>query len=615
MRLPRKNRFTLLGCLLLFMGLVYASYRMTTLNEHILKPVFFVTQDTGSLTPQQAMQQIRREVATVQNGFFNPGFTKTIWWLYLPAPIQRNLYLQIANPHINQIRMYEMEAAEWNEVYHSGDFYPYSPRILDDPDFWYPLSMSPNGLLIRVDKKGESLQVPLRLVPERELPGYLSDQKLLFGIFLGWFLFLVMLNLFLWGSLKDNIHLFYILYLTASGMWIFCNWGLGFRYLWPEAMEFSTKSRPIFANLSFLFMLELCKRFFTLPDQKPLYQKSIAALQGLLIFFTAALWLMNTNKVGTAVRYTYLTGTNLLWLASMVLILLYIRKNYRIQKVLTLFFLSAISILTLFIVIILFSQYSGGADWVFFVNKYGSALGLLAESTVLSFGLTQRYNQYKQEKEMAHQALEKAKMEVADKVIQTQEEERHRLARELHDGLGGLLGGIRISGHHKLGNHVAEQQWLGEQLDQAINDLRNIAHDLMPVNLQELGLSTILEKTISRWNMGDDFIVRLNSELENRYPLAIEAGIYRIVSELMHNIKKHAAATEVYIGLWEDKKTDHLTLLVEDNGIGFDPDKGEGLGWKNIRYRVEYMNGKVAIDSNTKGTTIIIEIPLLHERE
>jgi signal transduction histidine kinase len=90
--------------------------------------------------------------------------------------------------------------------------------------------------------------------------------------------------------------------------------------------------------------------------------------------------------------------------------------------------------------------------------------------------------------------------------------------------------------------------------------------------------------------------------------LAVEAGLYRIVSELIHNVKKHAQATEVYISLWEEKNNDIITLLVEDNGVGFIPNQSEGIGLKNIKYRVEYLNGKILIDSNTKGTSIVIEI-------
>lgn len=108
--------------------------------------------------------------------------------------------------------------------------------------------------------------------------------------------------------------------------------------------------------------------------------------------------------------------------------------------------------------------------------------------------------------------------------------------------------------------------------------------------------------------MGDELKVHYNSSIQQRYPLRTEAALYRIVLELMHNIKKHADATEVNIEIWEEEKTQRLTLLVEDNGKGFEAGKEEGIGWKSIRQRVQYMEGKINIDSSHRGTTVIIEI-------
>ena len=83
--------------------------------------------------------------------------------------------------------------------------------------------------------------------------------------------------------------------------------------------------------------------------------------------------------------------------------------------------------------------------------------------------------------------------------------------------------------------------------------------------------------------------------------------------ELLHNIKKHAQATEVNIEIWEDEKLKKLTLLVEDNGKGFDTSKEEGIGWKSIRQRVQYMGGKVNLDSSHLGSTVILEISMENE--
>jgi signal transduction histidine kinase len=370
----------------------------------------------------------------------------------------------------------------------------------------------------------------------------------------------------------------------------------------------ASKARPIFSSTSFILILELSRRYFTLNEKKPLYNGFTRVLQIMLLLLLGIFIFSNITIANEWFRYLTLSFANVLWLLSMLTVLVFIFKSYKNAKALSLFYLAAFMAHTVFSILIILSQYNVQDSWVFFINKYGSAIGILANSTILSFGLTQRYNFYKKERELAQKQLDLERSLYADRLIQTQEEERSRLARELHDGLGGLLGSIRIGAFNKLKQEPISQHWLDNQLSEAIEDLRNIAHDLMPVSLPEKGLVAILEKTVARWNLSNEFNTHFDCSLTKRYPLAVEAGIYRIVSELIHNVKKHAQATEVYISLWEEKNSDNITLLVEDNGIGFTLNQSEGIGLKNIRYRVEYLNGKILIDSNTKGTSIVIEI-------
>lgn len=604
------------GAIMLFLLILFGAYNLTNFSARLTKPAFFVTPDSTNYTPTLAAKQLALKREKITDGFFNAGFTKTAWWLMVTVDPTEKSWLQVANPHINDIRIYEQEMGQgnWREVYQSGDYYPYEQRILDDPDFWFPVEPATKTYLMRIDKQGESLNIPLRLVRESSLAPYLSDRTFFNGVFLGWIFLLLILNAFLWISLKDNIHLFYILYVGFSMMWIISQWGIGFRYFWPEWTSFTSKSRPVFSNIAYIFMLELTARFFTIPNTQPLYTRTIRVIQFLLLASSIFLLYADIPTSTALSRYIFLTSMNIIWIAALVLIILFIWKSYKKQKELSLFFLAALGFFSFYVFLLLLSQYNIGGDWMFFANMYGSPVGFLGESTILSFGLSQRYNFYKKERELAMQALEKEKREVADKIIQTQEEERNRLARELHDGLGGLLGGIRIGAHHRLKPYPEQQDWIAEQLDLAVNDLRNIAHDLMPVQLQEQGLNRILEKTMARWDAGEELKIQYNSDIKSRYPLRTEAGLYRIVLELMHNIKKHAAATEVNIEIWEDEKTKRLTLMVEDNGKGFDVNKAEGLGWKSIRQRVQYMNGKINLDTSHLGTTVIIEISMEHEK-
>ena len=607
--MKRSNKQTaIIFSLLLFTGLVHWIYTITQAKENYQEPVIYVLADEPKTTPQKALEALLIKKDSILNGFFNPGFTQNKWWVYIRTNQQGGNYLQIANPHINKINIYSVNNHLIKLSFQSGDYYKFKQRELNDPDFWFKIPNNTQAILIEVDKKGESLDLPIRFVEEKEMIQYLSDQKMAYGIFVGWMIFLVLLNLFLWVSLRDNIHFFYILFVSSSALWVIANWGLGFQYIWPNYPEMASKARPIFSTTSFILILELSRRYFTSIEKKTLYNGFSRVLQLLLLLLLVIFISSNITLANEWIRYLTLSIANVLWLLSMITVLFFIFKSYKNAKALSLFYLAAFMAHAVFSILIILSQYNVQDNWIFFINKYGSAIGILANSTILSFGLTQRYNYYKKEREQAQQQLDLERSIYADRLIQAQEEERSRLARELHDGLGGLLGSIRIGAFNKLKQDPTNQLWIDTQLSEAIEDLRNIAHDLMPVNLPEKGLVAILEKTVARWNLSNEFKTHLNCTLITKYPLAVEAGLYRIVSELIHNVKKHAQATEVYISLWEEKNSEKITLLVEDNGIGFIPNQSEGIGLKNIRYRVEYLNGKILIDSNTKGTSIVIEI-------
>ena len=609
-----KKSLVAIAVALLFLLITVGVYKITKVSDGVIKPTLTVVPDDGIQTPSQVFEKINKAGKIIPNGFFNPGFSQTAWWIYVATKDYSNDYLQIINPHINTVSIYTVQQNKVALAYESGDYFPFKKRQLADPDFWFKIPTNQDGLLIKVNKSGESIIVPIQIVPEQTMPIQLASQNAVYGFFAGWLLFLVMFNLFLWVSLKDNIHFFYILYITMSALWLISNWGIAFQYLWPNQMAFSNKSRPIFACLSILFILELTKRFFTSPNEKPIYKNWVLGLQLLLAVLSGCILFANIPMLKSEVRAIFLTLTNIIWLASLFLVVFYIYKSYKKFKNLAIFFVMAISALFFFTVLNIIAQFNVQANWVNFTNKFGSAIGILAESTILSFGLSRRYDFYKQEKEAATLALETEKSLLADKLIQAQEEERSRLARELHDGLGGQLGGIRIGAFHKLKQSAQTQSWLDKQLEEAINDLRNITHDLMPVNLIEKGLVAILEKTVARWNASNDFVIQLDCSVQQRYPINVEVSIYRIANELLYNAKKHASATAVFISLWEDHKTNTITLMVEDNGGGFNPNKTDGIGWKNIRHRVQYLGGHISIDSNNNGSTIIIEFVLPSNR-
>jgi signal transduction histidine kinase len=245
----------------------------------------------------------------------------------------------------------------------------------------------------------------------------------------------------------------------------------------------------------------------------------------------------------------------------------------------------------------------------------GSAATLLIISLLL-------YGNYKNKQKLQQQRineLEKEKQLMAtEAVLKGEEKERTRLAQDLHDGLGGMLSGIKYSFNTMKGNLIMtpENEQAFERsmdmLDSSIKELRRVAHNMMPEALVKFGLDTALRDFCNDINQSGALTVNYQSiGMEGEMIEQTTAiTIYRIVQELINNTMKHAAAKHA---IAQVSKTDgRFSITVEDDGNGFDTsvlNAAKGIGWSNIRSRVEFLKGKLDINSQPgKGTSVLIEL-------
>jgi len=209
------------------------------------------------------------------------------------------------------------------------------------------------------------------------------------------------------------------------------------------------------------------------------------------------------------------------------------------------------------------------------------------------------------------------------KVLTSQEEERTRLARELHDAIGqsltaiimttnaveGSLPDSLVTGKEKLTNvrNIAAQ---------SLQDLRNLIFDLRPEILDDLGLALALRSQVQKYLEPAGVEVRLRATgLKDELPAEVERAVFRVVQEAITNIARHAQASEAYISL--TKKDNRLVVRIEDNGLGFDPDQvrnGQRQVWglQGMEERITLLGGKFYVGSKPgHGALILAEVPLV----
>lgn len=200
-------------------------------------------------------------------------------------------------------------------------------------------------------------------------------------------------------------------------------------------------------------------------------------------------------------------------------------------------------------------------------------------------------------------------------MIEGQEAERSRIAKDLHDGLGGLLSTVKahfsnIQSEIQKIEKINVYNRANELVDEACDEVRRISHNLMPGALRLEGLKTAVEHLGQEMSVAHSFTVRVETiGMENRMEESKEIFVYRIIQEALNNIIKHADATDVLVQLSETESEYHF--IVEDDGKGFDPLQIQsGLGLKSIQSRVDYLKGNLDIDTKEGvGTTLSWHIP------
>lgn len=247
----------------------------------------------------------------------------------------------------------------------------------------------------------------------------------------------------------------------------------------------------------------------------------------------------------------------------------------------------------------------------------GAALAILLIGIL---GYVNYANRQKLQQQRIAELETQQQLTATEAVLKGEEQERTRLAKDLHDGLGGMLSGIKFSLSTVKGNLVmtpdnarAFERSI-DMLDSSIKEMRRVAHNMMPEALVKFGLDTALKDFC--YHITQTGVIKVNYQSIDTASLHITQTtaitIYRIVQELINNTIKHATAQNAIVQL--SKVGNVLNITVEDDGKGFNPNtlqQPAGMGWSNIQNRITFLNGSVDIQSQPgNGTSVFIEVPV-----
>lgn len=256
--------------------------------------------------------------------------------------------------------------------------------------------------------------------------------------------------------------------------------------------------------------------------------------------------------------------------------------------------------------------------WARITANQGAVIIENARTHERSVQLNEEIRREMAEKERLASVIEAQKDDHLRELVETQDNERKRIASDLHDSLGSMLSTVklRLNGlqddfEEKVPEKLSRFKDTVNMLDEAIDELRQISHNMLPVSLRRFGLRAALETFVAQVNSSRQLDARLQIlGPERRLPEETEVAIYRICQELVQNVIRHANASLVTIQIIDHSDT--LNIIVEDNGKGMrKEDIVKGFGFSTIQSKVNLLRGSFEIESQPgKGFMVLVDLPV-----
>ena len=605
----KKIQLTFLTVFIFLVSLAQQSEKVIVLDENISSVNLntytynYATIDTG-LTIDKVIDQ---EFKYLPTGI-NVGVNDKIQWakynIENPTDSSKEMYIYFPYNHINKINVYTLYNKEIKRVKYTGTFYNYKDKDIDSRGYPVLLKLKPGQTTVFV--KVEHLYLPLKgisfLLTEQKLRETIAKSENVIWLWRGVFIFALFITLVLFIAIKSKSFLYY--FLLNLGVLIFFASEIGAFFVFFDTDTLDTIiDIKQFANIIILIFFPLFINEMT--PVKALLPKLWKVMFG-AIFLTPILWLICLIP---SVKYTYFlffTTHVFISLSGIVFLLqlyfLFVAYRNKMKNALTMFIAYGFYVAAVFTNVILpdLGVVENSLE-VYNSFIYGSLFEIIMFMSILGRETLSVFKERAAllEKQKNHQA------EIIRAIVESQEKERNNVGRELHDMIGGNISVIKqqVDKNNAL---------LMSVIEKTIESVRNLSHGLVTPLIKDDEFVDEIHELCMLLSNAD---LKVESHFHNWTKIqdADKAThIYRIIQELLQNTVKHSYAKKVLVQFILNKEGE-LTIMYEDDGIGFDYDKAyknKGLGIINIANRIKLIGASIIYDTQKgrKGTTVIINL-------
>lgn len=525
--------------------------------------------------------------------------------------------LKINNPHLNEIILINQQG---DTLYKTGDRYQFSSRPVYFWEFVFPITLPENSkdsIIVYLDKRGEPLSFHALLMTGKDYPKIHDAHLYFYSSFVSVSLFLLFAFVFLGFYKKESRHFLFAGFIFVSAGWALNERGIFFQYIWPNNTALQERSDTFFATPSLgllLFVLYFNEVYKNIIGQKI---KAITILFLVFLTIRTVLIFFIPSFTESIILKVYTLNVSNGIVIFMTLFFIFNLLRWGVNRIL---FLDTLGFVIYFSYLLKLALRQNNIDFVLTERFHGFAYPLMQTLTIGVFSVSNYLklrSDRKRKLEIENEVYLQREKEVAEKIIEVQENERESIGRNIHDQVGGLLAAAKIKLQTlKLKANNTETSKEIENIITILNnsseEIYHIIDELVPPIMIGKDIKSIIDSRIE--------ILRLSNKINFKIDIPsivldpkITLKIYRIVSELVTNSIKHSECKNIIIQF--QKHSDYFSLDYIDDGIGFDSNSKRNHGINNIESRVKFVNGTIDLFSMPGKTHYAIQIPVVENEK
>lgn len=558
-----------------------------------------------------------------ENAIFNKGITNCSYWLAVTikntTPDKQKLLWSFYNNGLS-FSFYELKngallylkKASMHELI---DKRPYPVRSISFP--FYLNQNETRVLFVKVSPTiNGNVYFPTDITDVEDYLLYEVDFSFLLGKYFGIFLFALFVNLCMFSILKERIYLFNSLYIIL--VMFFQLSDFHFDSLQMKSSIFipwSYINKAIFISIGLYFYIKIFQIFTDQKTEHPQLFKILSKFNIFLILSSITV-LVLTQLLIDDNKWIYYLNIFIYVINNIGFGLLFLFLIYGLIKTKKYFIFFTISSVILIYGWFAFLFNTFNIIRLPIISPGNIINGFVIEISFLTIFMVYKY---KSEKEIySKQIINKINQNeiLTQKLLEIQESERNAIAQNLHDEIGSALTGLRLllqNNFSKATIKADEQEKILLIVKEIYQKVRTITYQLKPKELENNSFNEVIEEHVNFYKKNIDSVqLEFISNLDDTFRIRdeVEIQVYRIIIEILSNAFKHSSASKITLQLLLDNGI--LIIMLEDDGLGFNVAKVQkGIGLKNVKSRVTFLNGKMTTDSNHLGSTFIIEIPIL----